>query len=278
MASDPPAVVITGATSGVGQATAHRLAEHGARVLVVARDRARAEAERATLPGAPPPPVIADLSTVAGVRAAAGSIRAVFPRIDVLINNAGAVFTRRATTADGHERTMALNVLAPYLLTRLLEPELRAAPHPRVVNTASAAHYGAHLRWDDLESTRYRGFSVYGRSKLALILVTRAFARRHRPEELAFFAVHPGFVRSRFGLNNGGGFSWGIRAAMAIGGISPAEAARTLEFAATSPSLAGRSGEYISKERIASTSKEAEVTEDGERLWTILAGWSSLPP
>jgi len=273
-----PTVVITGATSGIGAATAHRFASDGARVVVVARDPARAEAVRASLPGTHPPPVIADLSVLSQVRTAAGAIRDLGLSVDVLINNAGAVFMRREVTSEGHERTLALNVLAPFTLTRLLEPALRSAPHPRVVFVSSAAHYGTHLRFDDLESVHYRGFSVYGRSKLALILVARAFARRHRPEELAFFAVHPGFVRSRFGLNNGGGFSLGMRFLMRIGGIAPATAARTVVFAATSPSLAGRSGDYIAKERIVQASKEASVDADGERLWKVLAAWSGLPP
>jgi NAD(P)-dependent dehydrogenase (short-subunit alcohol dehydrogenase family) len=277
--ASPATIVITGATSGVGEASARLLASLGARVVIVARDPARAQAVASDLPGPRAAPVIADLSTVAGVRSAADALQTAYPRIDVLVNNAGGVFMRRETTADGHERTIALNVLAPYLLTRLLEPALRRAASPRVVNIASAAHRGAHLDLDDLDSVRrYRGFSVYGRSKLALILITRAFARRSNPSDLAFFSVHPGFVRSRFGHNNGGAFGLGMRLAMVLGGISPERAAKTVAFAATSPTLSGRSGEYISRERIARASAESRVDGDGERLWTVLAGWSGLPP
>jgi len=272
-----PTVVITGATSGVGAASAARLARRGAHVVVVGRDRARAEAMALTLPGAAAP-VVADLSTMSGIRSAADALRSSHPRIDVLINNAGAVYMRREETVDGHERTLALNVLAPYALTRLLEPSLRAANHPRVVNVASAAHHGAHLHFDDLEARgRYRGFSVYSRSKLALILETRALARRWKPDELALFAVHPGFVRSRFGLNNGGGFGFGMRVLMGLVGISPSRAARTVEFAAFSPALSGRTGDYIAREGIATASSEASIDADGDRLLTILAGWSGLP-
>jgi retinol dehydrogenase-12 len=272
-----PTVVITGATSGVGAASAARIARRGARVVVVGRNRARAEAMTATLPGAAPP-VIADLSTMSGIRSAADTLRSSHPRIDVLINNAGAVYMRRGETVDGHERTIALNVLAPYALARLLEPTLRAAPHPRIVNVASAAHHGAHLHFDDLEAReRYRGFSVYSRSKLALILETRALARRWRPEDLAVFSVHPGFVRSRFGWNNGGGFAFGMRVLMGLVGISPDRAARTVEFAAFSPTLSGRTGDYIAREHIASASSEASIDADGDRLLAILAEWSGLP-
>jgi NAD(P)-dependent dehydrogenase (short-subunit alcohol dehydrogenase family) len=272
-----PVIVVTGATSGVGAASAALFARQGARVVVVARDRDRAEAIRATLPGAPPP-VIADLATLAGMRSAAEALRSAYPSVDVLVNNAGGVFMRREETVDGRERTFALNVLAPYVLTTLLVPSLRTAPHPRVVNVASAAHHGAHLHFDDLEShARYRGFSVYSRSKLALILETRAFARRWRADDLAFFAVHPGFVRSRFGLANGRAFAFGMRITMGLGGISPARAARTVAYAALSPDLAGRTGDYIARARIAHASREADAAADGDRLMSVLAGWSGLP-
>jgi NAD(P)-dependent dehydrogenase (short-subunit alcohol dehydrogenase family) len=281
MASSAPRVcAITGATSGIGSATAAAMTRLGYQVVIVGRDPQRCAQTIARLrnlgPVPPAEPVIADLSVRAGVREAAERIAADHPRLHVLINNAGGLFTHRRETSDGHEMTFALNVLAPFELTRFLEPQLHAAGGARVVNVASEAHRPFRMDFTDLEGRRhFGGWRAYGRSKLALILLTRAFARRDEPALVQHFAVHPGFVRSGFGKNNG----WAMRLLMPIAmlaAISPERGARTVVYGATSPELNGRSGEYLSDEHVRASSSAAEQDEDGERLYRTLAEMSGL--
>jgi retinol dehydrogenase-12 len=275
--------IVTGATSGIGAAVTHDLLGLGLDVIPVGRDPARLEALRSHL-AAPGPGTLrgayrADLGRLGEVRRLAGQILAEVPTIDLLVNNAGALFARREVTPDGHERTWALNVLSPYLLTRLLEPRLRSgAPGARVVNVASEAHRGARLDFDDLELTRrYRGYRAYARSKLALVLLTRAFARRAPGGAPTYFAVHPGLVRTRFGSGNSGGIGWAWRIATLLG-ISPERAARTVVYAARAPELAGRSGAYIAHARIARPSAEGRDDAAADRLWIRVAAMVGLPP
>jgi NAD(P)-dependent dehydrogenase (short-subunit alcohol dehydrogenase family) len=279
--TSPRIAVVTGGTSGIGLATAEALTRLQRSVVIVARDRERAESTVAglrALGGAPPlPPVIADLSTRAGVASAASALTEAYPRISILVNNAGGIFTRREVTSDGHERTFALNVLAPYALTRSLAGPLHAAEGARVVNVASAAHRGHRIDFSDLEGAqRYRGWTAYGRSKLAIILLTYAFARRDPPVQ--YFAVHPGFVRSGFGKNNAGGMARMIAVTMALFAISPERAARTVAYAATSPDLQGLTGRYVARERVARSSAASDVAADGDRLYDVvgqMTGFSS---
>ncbi len=271
----PPVAVVTGATSGIGFESARALTRLGFEVVVVGRDpaRIRAAVDGLRALGTVPPaaPIRADLSSLAEVRAAAARIRADHPRVDRLVNCAGAIFGRREETAEGHERTWALNVLSPYLLTRELAPTLRAAGGgARVVNVASAAHRGQHLDLADPEGrARYRGWSAYGRSKLALILLTAAFARREPAEVVSYLSVHPGFVRSRFGANDRSAAGWGLRAAMLLA-ISPKRAARTVVAAAVDPGLGSATGSYVVRSRVAQPSRAALDTTVGDRLWELV--------
>ena len=195
-------VVITGATSGIGEVAAIRLAEQGARIVAVARDRDRAEATLVQLrqanPAADHLAHIADLSRLSEMKRAAREIAETEPNIDVLIDNAGAIFDKRQVTEDGLEMTFALNHMAYFVLTNMLLGHLKAGA--RMVVTASGAHRGAVLAFDDLQSGKhYSGFAVYSKSKLCNILFTRELARRLKGTGVTANALHPGFVATRFG-------------------------------------------------------------------------------
>lgn len=267
-------VVITGATSGIGQVAAERLAAMGARMVLVARNKLRGEVALARLRKCSPAAHsihYADLSQLGEMKRVAAEIAAVEPRIDVLINNAGALFNSREVTADGLETTLATNHLAYFVLTHGLEARLRAAAPARVVNTASHAHYGARIDFDDLQSARrYRGFAAYSRSKLYNILYTRELARRLKGTGVTANALHPGFVASRFGDRSGGIASFALRIAKLFA-ISPEKGAQTIVYLAAAPEVAGISGEYFYQSRPATPSATARDDTAARRLWAETA-------
>jgi len=264
-------IVITGATSGIGEVAAVRLAEQGARILFVARDGSRADATMAKLrhagPDAAHKAFYADLSVIAEMKRVAGELAAE-PSIDVLINNAGALFNRRTVTEDGLEKTFALNHLSYFVVTNLLLPRLK--PGARIVNTASGAHRRAELHFDDLQSERgYAGFAVYSRSKLMNILFTRELARRIQGTGVTANCLHPGFVATRFGDQSGGLVQHALRLVKPVGAISPEEGAKTVVYLASSPEVAGVSGKYFYQCRVDQPSTEAEDDVAAKRLWEI---------
>jgi NAD(P)-dependent dehydrogenase (short-subunit alcohol dehydrogenase family) len=265
--------VITGATSGIGLVAAERLAAMGARLLLVARDKARGEAAfariQAKAPGAALRIVYGDLSRLSEMNRLGNEIVAMEPRIDVLINNAGAMFAERGVTPDGLERTFAINHMAYFVLSNRLKPSLVAASGARIVNTASAAHHRARdgLDFDDLQAERnYHYFTVYGRSKLANILFTRELARRLDGSGITANCLHPGFVSTRFGDNNSGIFRLGIGIAKLFA-ITPEKGAETIVYLASSPDVAGITGEYFAECRPARTSTAAQDDNAARRLW-----------
>ena len=266
-------VVITGATSGIGQVAAERLAGMGARVLLVARDRARGAASLSRLrergPGLAHRVCYGELSSVADTKRVAAEIAAAEPRIDVLINNAGALFNTRRVTADGLELTFATNHVAYAVLTHGLRECLVAAAPSRVINTASDAHRGARLAFDDLQAAQgYSGFKVYGRSKLCNILYTRELARRWTGTGVTANSLHPGFVATRFGDQSGGFFSYVVRVAKLFAAISPEKGAETLVYLASSPEVATISGGYFYKCALAQPTREAQDDAAARRLWS----------
>ena len=265
-------VVITGATSGIGEVTARRLADMGARLVLVARDKGRGEAALSRLRAGETDRGhtihYADLSRISEMKRLAAEIAAAEPRIDVLINNAGALFGSRQVTEDDLERTFAVNHLAYFVLTMGLRQRLIAGSPARIVNTASDAHRGCKLDFGDLQSTRgYSGFKVYGRSKLCNILFTRELARRWRGQGVTANCLHPGFVATRFGDGSGGMLSRAVRVAKMIFAISPEEGAETIVYLASSPGVADVSGEYFFKCRRATPTQEARDDSAAERLW-----------
>jgi NAD(P)-dependent dehydrogenase (short-subunit alcohol dehydrogenase family) len=287
-------VVITGATSGIGQAAAEKLATMGARLVLVARDQARAEATRARLlelgPGAAATVHYADLLRLSEMKRVAGEIAAAEPRIDVLINNAGALFGRRHISQDGLEFTFALNHMSYFVLTHQLLHRLRASAPARIVNTASDAHEAATLDFEDLQSAKVYGksdflewlrfggpgFKVYGRSKLCNILFTRELARRLTGTGVTANALHPGFVATRFGDQSGGLISFGIKIGKLFA-LSPEKGAETLVYLASSPEVAAASGGYYYKCRLGATSKSAQDDASARRLWAESAKLAALP-
>jgi len=265
-------VVITGATSGIGEVAARRLASMGARIVLVARDQARGQESLARLAqsgaGVTHSIYYGDLSRISETKRVAAQIAAAEPRIDVLINNAGALFGTRQVTADNLEQTFATNHMAYFVLTLGLRESLFAASPARVVSTASAAHQGYTLDFDDLQATKgYSAVKAYGRSKLCNILFTRELARRWSGKGVTTNCLHPGFVASRFGDGSGGLLSRVVRVAK-IFAISPEKGAKTIVYLASSPDVGALSGEYFYKCRPATPTAGARDDAAAERLWT----------
>ncbi len=273
-------VVITGATSGIGLAAAGKLASMGARLVLAARDRARGEAAlerlRAAGPGAAHAIYYADLSKIAEMKRVASEIAAAEPRIDVLVNNAGALFGSRQLSADGLEMTFAVNHMAYFVVTLGLAERLRATPGARVVSTSSGAHAGGRLDFDDLQfENRFRGFAAYGRSKLCNILFTRELARRWRDAGVTANCLHPGFVATRFGDASGGAFARAIRFAKLFA-RTPEKGAETIVYLASSPDVAHVSGAYFQDCRPVEPAKAARDGEAARRLWEESARLAGL--
>ena len=266
-------VVITGATSGIGEVAADRLAAKGARIVLIARDRARGEEVlkhlHAIAPHAAHAVHYADLSKMRETKKVATEILQAEPHIDVLINNAGAMFNSRRVTDDGLEMTFATNHLSYFVLANILKARMTAGG--RIVCTASDAHKGARLDFEDLQSAKgYSGFGVYGRSKLCNILFTRELARRLDGTGITANCLHPGFVATRFGNQSGGVLSLAIRAAKNFA-LTPEQGAETIIYLASSPDVAGVTGGYFYKCRPAAPTREAQNDGDAKRLWDISA-------
>ncbi|MDB4970610.1 MAG: short-chain dehydrogenase/reductase [Myxococcales bacterium] len=263
-------IVVTGATTGIGRITALELAKLGAELVIIARDGAKAEALLPELKAAGAPAAhahLADLSLMSSVRAVAAEINAKYDRIDVLVNNAGAIFGPRIETAEGHERTFALNHLSYFLLTHLLLDRLKAAGKARIVNVSSDAHRPARVDFDNLElKTGYGGFKAYCLSKLMNLLFTYELARRLEGSGVTVNAAHPGPVASGFGSSSSGLMRFGIALVRPFF-LTPAQGARTSIWLASSPAVEGVSGKYFAKRKEKQPSKRALDVETQKRLW-----------
>lgn len=275
--AEPLNVVITGATSGIGEVAAIRLAERGARIVFVARDAARASATlerlRAAGPRAAHAAHMADLSVIAELKRVGAQIAAAEPRIDVLINNAGAVFMGRTRTVDGLAATFATNHLAYYALTLQLLAPLRAAPAARIVCTSSRAHQYGRM---DFKHLQRDGIAGYAQSKLANLLFVRRLAQLLGPGGVTVNALHPGFVATRFADNCGPLWRAFMRWRKAASGLTPEQGAQTLIHLAQSAEVAGRSGGYYVRCAPAEPAASARNDADAARLWRVSAQLTGL--
>lgn len=270
-------IVITGATSGIGQAAAEKLASMGSRLVLVARSRERGEATLARL-GEISPNVshsihYADLSLLAEMRRVGNQIAVLEPRIDVLINNAGALSAHQITK-DGLELTFALNHMSYFVLTNCLLDKL--SPSARVINTSSEAHRGVQFQLQDLnDPKRYGTFKAYRLSKLYNILFTRELARQFSGTRITANCLHPGFVRSRLFENKTGPMS-AIFKLILFMGITPEEGAKTIVYLASSNDVSGVTGKYFSKCRERTPTREARDSKAALQLWEESARlWAS---
>ena len=266
--------VVTGATSGIGKETAKALALKGANVIVVGRSAKKCIATVKSLKQQTGNTLIdymcADLSDLSQVNNLAAALKQNYPRMDVLVNNAGAYFKkRRYVSTDGYEMTLALNYLSPFLLTSLLIESLQKSEQGRIINVSSNAHYKGKIHLDDLQlNNQYNGFNAYAQSKLALVLFTYELARRLKNSKITVNALHPGFVATNFGKNNGW-FRFYLRRFIKRSEISAEEGAKTCIYLAASPEVSSITGGYFIEEKQVKSSADSYDQNMAEKLWGI---------
>ncbi len=268
--------VVTGATSGIGRWIAAGLAQAGYGLILIARDAGRAAATKAWITGRSPAAVvdirIADLSSLAETRAVAAAILRDTPLLALLVNNAGAFFARREVTAEGHERTLATNLLSPVALTRDLLPALVAASGARIVMIGSSSSDRARIEPDNLELVH--GWSprrAYPQSKLALLMVSQGWAQRLEASGITLNTVHPGLVATDIVRDRGLiGLAWKLLAPFSL---TPEQGADTPLHACLSPELAGKTGLYLKRRKPA---RANPLTADAALVARVMAATERL--
>jgi NAD(P)-dependent dehydrogenase (short-subunit alcohol dehydrogenase family) len=266
-------VMITGATNGIGQVTARELARQGANVIGVGRDQQKCEqvAEQIKIETRNPNVefLTADLSIQAQIRQLVEEFQHKYDRLDVLVNNAGGYFQRRVISQDGIEMTLALDHLNYFLLTNLLLEQIKASAPARIVNVSSGAHMGGKINFADIELKRgYYGWNAYAQSKLANVLFTYELDRR-LGDHVSVNALHPGFVASNFGMNNGGVIKLSMKFVHRFSAISPEKGAQTSIYLASSPEVEGISGKYFFEQQPIPSSPESYNEETAAKLWEV---------
>jgi retinol dehydrogenase 14 len=268
-------VLVTGATGGIGRATAMGLAAMGANLAITGRDRARTEGAAREIRAAGGRQVdlfVADLSSQSEVRRLASEMLQTYPRVDVLVNNVGGYWNTRHVTADGLERTFALNHLAPFLLTNLLLDRLKQSPPARVVTVASNAHATGQIDFDDLQGERsYSGSRAYNQSKLANILFTYELARRLQASAVTANALHPGVVNTSFGAEDPRGIQRLIIPFARPFMKTPAQGAATSIHLASAPDLEHVTGRYFANSKPKRSSKRSYNEAAAAQLWQVSA-------
>lgn len=266
-------ILITGATSGIGLAMARELAGKGAHVTLSGRNAAKlatvAEQIRNQTGNQNIDTILSDLSTHAGVQLAAHEFKKRRTRLDVLINNAGAIYMSRRLSEDGLEMTFALNHLNYFHLTNLLLDVLKASAPARVINVSSDAHRGQVIDFDDLQGEKsYNGMTIYGRSKLMNVLFTNELARRLEGKGITVNAMHPGFVATGFGKNNGTLMSLAMKLISPIAKTAD-EGASTGIYLACSMEVDGVSGKYFVDKQAVDSDPASYNQAMAERLWDV---------
>lgn len=267
-------VMVTGATDGIGKGTARALAAMGATVVIVGRNPAKTATTvdelRAATGNEQIDSLLADFASLAEVRQLADTFKQKYDRLDVLVNNAGAVFTQRGETKDGFEQTFGVDHLAPFLLTNLLLDLLKKSAPSRIVNVSSAGHAISKMNFDDLQGQRrYTGMGAYGQAKLANVLFTYELARRLRGTGVTVNALHPGGVATNFGAGQPGPLTQVIRFFITRFGITPEQGAQTSIYLASSPEVQGVTGKYFDKSKPVRSSPASYNNDAAERLWQV---------
>lgn len=265
--------MVTGGNSGIGKETAVGLASLGGNVVIVCRNKNKGEAAWAEVKAKSRSEnvdlMFADLSSCESVRTLAGSFKAKYGKLDVLVNNAGEILSKRHVTVDGLERTFASNHLGHFLLTNLLLDTIEASTPARIINITSEAHRGAKIHFDDLQGEKnYSAFRAYGQAKLANVLFTYELARKLEGAGVGVNCLHPGVVRTGFGHDDSGLMSVVIWIASPFF-KSAEKAARAVIRLATSPELGSASGKYFSGMKEARSSEESYDQETARRLWEV---------
>jgi NAD(P)-dependent dehydrogenase (short-subunit alcohol dehydrogenase family) len=265
--------LITGATDGVGRATAIALAKQGFTVVLAARDAAKADALKreiaALAGGAAADDITADLASLRQTRTLAERFERRYPRLDVLINNAGVFLPRRTETEDGFETTYQINYLSPFLLTQLLLDQLKKSAQGRVINLSSSVYAVGRFDVGNLQSERrFSVLGTYAASKLFMLMFTRELAVRLAGTRVTANAAHPGIVRTRMMLRAPGAFR--LLSYLSLPwSISPARGARTSVYLATSPDLEGVSGQYFTGSKRTDARNKFDTAENRARLWDL---------
>jgi len=265
--------LVTGATDGIGKVSARVLAELGAKVIIVGRNPEKSAivlAELRSISGNENIDLLmADLAVMQEVRDLAEQVISRYDRIDVLLNNAGGYFTKHEITSDGLEMTFALNHMSYFLLTNKLMELLKYSAPARIVNVSSDAHYGVDIEFENLNGEQeYKAWKAYQKSKLANVLFTYELLKKV-PGNITVNCLHPGFVATNFGHNNGGFFGPVLKIAQRISAIDPEEGAKTSIFLCSAPEIKGASGKYFYKCQPKTSSRESRNMDTGKRLWQI---------
>ena len=265
--------LVTGATDGIGKVSARVLAEMGAKVIIVGRNPEKSAAVLTELKSISRNEnidlLMADLAVMKEVRDLAEQVISRYDRLDVLLNNAGGYFAKHEITSDGLEMTFALNHMSYFLLTNKLMELLHSSTPSRIVNVSSGAHYGVDIEFDNLNGEQgYKAWKAYQKSKLANVLFTYELLKKV-PADITVNCLHPGFVATNFGNNNGGFVSPVLKIAKRISAIDPEEGVKTSIFLCSSPEVEEVSGKYFFKCQPKTSSRESRNMDTAKRLWQI---------
>ena len=265
--------LVTGSTSGIGKVTARELANKGASVVLVSRSREKGEATQAEIKQASGNQdvelLVADLSLLEDVRRLATEFQQTHDHLHLLVNNAGCAYPTRTLTSDGLEATLAVNYLAPFLLTELLLDTLKASAPARIINISSAQHVNASIEFDNLQGEKkYTNLGNYSQAKLALLLWTYELARRLEGTGVTVNALHPGVVASNFTDGMGGPASLVMKLVKPFL-LTVDKGAQTTLYLATSPQVEGVSGKYFVKSQEKKSSSRSYDQTVGLRLWEV---------